>query len=290
MLMTTTLMFGYLRYVRKWNLTLVFLTMLVFFSLEIANFIANAVKILNQPFLLVFVFALLAVMFIWYKARKVTNRFLEFVQLTKYAQALRDLSDDKEIPKYATHLVYLTKADRPTNVEKQVIDSILAKKVKRADIYWFVHVNYTDEPYTMEYRVTELIDDKVIRVDFDLGFRVQARINMLFKRVLEEMEQDHELEFRSKYESIKKGDFHTDICYILTDRILSVENEFTLRDDLLLDAYFALKRLALSDREAFGLDPNLTVVEQVPLVIQQNSDLPLKRCKTNVVLPPREEE
>jgi KUP system potassium uptake protein len=206
-------------------------------------------------------------MFIWYRARKVTNRFLEFVPLTKYAQALRDLSDDKEIPKYATHLVYLTKADRATNVEKQVIDSILAKKVKRADIYWFVHVNYTDEPYTMEYRVKELIDDKVIRVDFDLGFRVQARINMLFKRVLEEMESDHELEFRSKYESIKKGDFHTDICYILTERILSVENEFTLRDDLILDAYFALKRMALSDREAFGLDPNLTVVEQVPLVI-----------------------
>ncbi|MBL7985855.1 MAG: hypothetical protein JNM91_12690, partial [Flavobacteriales bacterium] len=80
-----------------------------------------------------------------------------------------------------------------------------------------------------------------------------------------------------KYESIKKGDFHTDICYVLTERILSVENEFTLRDDLILDVYFALKHVALSDREAFGLDPNLTVVEQVPLVIQQRSDLPLKR-------------
>ncbi|MBP7513970.1 MAG: KUP/HAK/KT family potassium transporter [Flavobacteriales bacterium] len=282
MLMTTTLMYGYLRYVKRWKLALVFMAMAVFFSMEIANLVANAVKILHQPFLLVFVFALLGVMFIWYRARKVTNRFLEFVQLTKYAQALRDLSDDKEIPKYATHLVYLTKADRATNVEKQVIDSIMAKKVKRADIYWFVHVNYTDEPYTMEYRVKELIDDKVIRVDFDLGFRVQARINMLFKRVLEEMESDHELEFRSKYESIKKGDFHTDICYILTDRILSVENEFTLRDDLLLDAYFALKRFALSDREAFGLDPNLTVVEQVPLVIQQRSELPLKRVGKGV--------
>ena len=92
-----------------------------------------------------------------------------------------------EIPKFATHLVYLTKADSPRNVEKQIIDSILAKKVKRADIYWFVHVNYTDEPYTMEYRVKELIDDKVIRVDFDLGFRVQPRINMLFKRVLQDL-------------------------------------------------------------------------------------------------------
>ena len=277
MLMTTTLMYGYLRYVKRWHLALVVLVMGIFFGMETANFIANAVKILNQPFLLVFVFALIAVMFIWYRARKVTNRFLEFLPLTNYAQALRDLSDDKEVQKYATHLVYLTKADRPTQVEKHIVDSILSKKVKRADIYWFVHVNYTDEPYTMEYRVKELIDDKVIRVDFDLGFRVQARMNMLFKRVLEEMERDHELEFRSKYESIKKGDFHTDICYVLTDRFMSVENELSLTDDLLLDAYFALKRVALTDREAFGLDPNITVVEQVPLLVQNNRDMPLKR-------------
>ena len=173
--------------------------------------------------------------------------------------------------------MYLTKADRATNVEKQVIDSILARKVKRADIYWFVHVNYTDEPYRMEYRVKELIDDKVIRVDFDLGFRVQARINMLFRRVLEEMESDHDLEFSSKYESIKKGDFHTDICYILLDRVLSVENEFGLADDVVLDSYFALKKLALTDREAFGLDPNMTVVEKVPMIIQQRREVPLRR-------------
>jgi KUP system potassium uptake protein len=277
MLMTSVLMFGYLRYVRKWAMVLVLIVMFVFFSMEVANFVANVVKIIHRPYLLVFVFLLLAVMFIWYRARKITNRFIEFVQLTNHAQALRELSDDKEIPKYATHLVYLTKADRPTQVERQIVDSILAKKVKRADIYWFVHVNYTDEPYTMDYRVKELIDDKVIRVDFDLGFRVQARINLLFRRVLEEMESDHELEFRSKYESIKKGDFHTDICYVLTERFMSVENELALRDDLVLDAYFALKNLALSDREAFGLDPNVTVVEQVPLVVQNVRELPLKR-------------
>jgi KUP system potassium uptake protein len=279
MLMTTVLLYGYLRYVRRWHIAVVLLMMTVFFSLEIANFVANVVKIIHRPYLLAAVLLLLGVMFIWYRARKITNRFLEFVQLSKFAQALRDLSDDKEIPKFATHLVYLTKADNPANVEKQVIDSILAKKVKRADIYWFVHVNYTDEPYTMEYRVRELIDDKVIRVDFDLGFRVQPRINVLFKRVLEEMESDHELEFRSKYESIKKGDFHTDICYVLTERVMSVENEFTLRDDLVLDAYFAIKHVALSDREAFGLDPNVTVIEQMPLVIQQRRELPLKRVR-----------
>jgi KUP system potassium uptake protein len=277
MLMTTTLIYGYLSFVRRWSRWVVLPIMGLFFTVEVAYFTANAVKIIHRPWFVCSVLVLVAVMFIWFRARKITNLFLEFVQLSRFAQALRDLSNDTEIPKYATHLVYLTKADSPRNVEKHVIDSILARKVKRADIYWFVHVNYTDAPYTMEYRVQELIDDKVIRVDFDLGFRVQPRVNMLFKRVLEELEADHELEFRSKYESIKKGDFHTDICYVLTERILSVENEFSFRQDLILDAYYALKRIALSDREALGLDPNVTEVEQVPLVIAQPRAMPLKR-------------
>lgn len=277
MLMTTTLIFGYMRFVLKWPLWLVLPAMGLFLAVEGAYFVANTAKIAERPWLAFSVLILVSVMYIWYRARKITNRFLEFVRLVNYAQALRDLSDDKEIPKFATHLVYLTKADSPRNVEKQIVDSILARKVKRADIYWFVHVNYTDAPYTMDYRVQELIDDKVIRVDFDLGFRIQPRINMLFKRVLEDLDADHELEFRSKYESIKKGDFHTDICYVLTERVLSIENEFNFRKDAILDAYYALKKLALSDREAFGLDPNVTVVEQVPLVITEQRDMPLRR-------------
>ncbi|MBX2982270.1 MAG: KUP/HAK/KT family potassium transporter [Flavobacteriales bacterium] len=277
MLMTTVLLFGYLRFVRRWHMALVLLVIGIFFTLELANFVANAVKILHRPLLVVAVILVLGVMFTWYRARKIINRFIEFVPLMEYARSLRDLSNDRDIPKYATHLVYLTKADNPTQVERQIINSILARKVKRAEIYWFVHVNYTDEPYTMEYRVTELIDDKVIRVDFDLGFRVQPRVNLLFRRVLEELDADHELNFRSKYESIKKGDFHTDILYVITERVLSVENEFSLRDDLILDVYFTLKRLAQSDREAMGLDPNVSVVEQVPLVIQASRELPLKR-------------
>jgi KUP system potassium uptake protein len=278
MLMTTTLMFGYLRYVRRWPKVVVFGMMFIFFGLESANFVANVVKVIRLPWLIFFVAALLGVMYIWFHARKITNRFIEFAHLPDYAQKLKDLSNDRDITKFATHLVYLTKADRPINVEKQVVDSILARKVKRADIYWFLHVNYTDEPYTMQYRIMELVDDKVIRVDFDLGFRVQPRINKLFRHVLEEMDACHELDFKSKYESIQKGDFHTDICYVLMDRFMSIENEFTLRDDVILDAYYALKSVALSDREAFGLDPNVTLVEQVPLVIQTARELPLKRA------------
>ncbi len=283
MLMTSTLMFGYLRYLKRWHLLLVLPVIALFFTMETANFVANGRKILQIPLFVVFVAALTMIMFVWYRARKITNRFLDFVPLPDHAQALRDLSADDDITKFATHLVYLTKANQPLEVEKQIIDSIFAKKVKRAEIYWFVHVNYTDEPYTMEYRVMELIDDKVIRVDFDLGFRVQPRINVLFKRVIQELAENQELVFRNKYESIAKADFHTDITYVLMERIMSLENEFNLKDDMVLDAYFALKRVALSDREAFGLDPNLTVVEQVPLVLQQRREPPLKR---KVIPPP----
>ena len=277
MLMTTTLMYGYLRYVRRWNVFLVLGIMSVFLAVEGAYFVANAVKLMQRPWFALSVFSLVGVMYVWYRGRKITNKFLDFTPLADHAQALRDLSDDKEITKFATHLVYLTKANSPAEVEKHIIDSILARKVKRADIYWFVHVNYTDAPYSMEYEVRELIDDKVIRVDFNLGFRVQPRINMLFRRVLEELEADHELNFSSKYESIKKGDFHTDICYVLTERILSVENEFNFRKDAILDIYYFLKGVALNDSDAFGLEPNITVVEQVPLVLAAAREVPLKR-------------
>lgn len=277
MLMTTTLLFGWLRYVRHWPLAAVLATLGVFFAIELAYFVANTMKFTQAALFSLVVVVLFGVMYVWFRGRKITNRYLDFVPLASYANALRELSNDKEVPKFATHLVYLTKADAPGDIEHRTIASIMARKVKRADIYWFVHVNWTDEPYTMEYRVSELIDDKVIRVDFNLGFRVQPRINMLFTRVLTDLDADHELEFSSKYESIKKEDFHTDICYVLMERFLSVENEFKLRDDLVLDAYYALKKLALSDRKALGLDENMTVVEQVPLVIKATADLPLKR-------------
>lgn len=277
MLMTTLLLFGYLKYLRHWHWAIVFAVIGLFLCIELANFVANAVKILHYPLLLVAVVLALGVMFTWHRARKIVNRFIQFVPLTDHTDALRELSGDKDIPKYATHLAYLTKANNPLEVERQIINSLLARKVKRAEIYWFIHVNYTDEPYTMEYKVTELVDDKVIRVDFNLGFRVQPRVNLLFRRVLEELDAERELVFRNKYESIKKGDFHTDILYVITERVLSVENEFSLRDGLVLDIYFALKSLTQSDRDAMGLDPNVAVVEQVPLVIQAPREVPLVR-------------
>jgi KUP system potassium uptake protein len=199
------------------------------------------------------------------------------VKIKDYLEPMTELSTDKDIPKYATHLVYLTKANNHREIEHRIIDSILNRKPKRADIYWFIHIDRTDSPYGMEYSIMELVDDKVMRVDFRLGFRIQPRVNVLFKKVMQELNESHELGIYSKYESLKSKDFHADITYVIIESFFSIENELSFREDFIMDVYFNIKQLSQSDQKAFGLDNDMTVVEHVPLIIKANENLPLKR-------------
>lgn len=277
MIMTTILMNFYMLNVKRWSQAVVALIILVFTVVEISFFIANVVKVKESYITFVFSLSMIFVMMIWHRARKIANRYLDFVKMKDYLDPLVELSADKEMPKYATHLVYLTKANNHREIEHRIIDSILNRKPKRADIYWFIHIDRTDSPYGMEYSIRELVDDKVMRVDFKLGFRIQPRVNVLFKKVMQELNECQELGIYSKYESLKSKDFHTDITYVIIESFFSIENELSLREDFIMDAYFNIKQLAQSDQKAFGLDNDMTVVEHVPLIIKANENLPLKR-------------
>ena len=278
MLMTTTLMSIYMRYVKKWNRVLVWGILSIFIIVESAFFVANIVKLKESWMFLVFgAGSLIFIMLIWFKARKITNRYLQFVKIKDYFGMLTQLSADKEVPKYTTHLVYLTKANSETDIEKRIINSILFQKPKRADVYWFVHIDRVEEPYTMEYSVHELVDDKVIRVNFKLGFRIQPRINLFCKMIMQDMQTKHELEASTMYECLEKEDFHTDISYVIIESYLSVENELSVKEDFILDSYFFIKRWAQSDQKAFGLDNSVTVIENVPVLLVPKTFLDLKR-------------
>ena len=127
------------------------------------------------------------IMYIWFRSRKIKNRYVEFVRLEDYLPMIQELSNDPSVSKYATHLIYLTSANNPKEIEHKIIYSILNRKPKRADIYWFVHVDTLDNPYTCEYEVQTIIPNEVIRVEFRLGFRVEPRINIMFRKVVEDM-------------------------------------------------------------------------------------------------------
>ncbi|WP_298411778.1 KUP/HAK/KT family potassium transporter, partial [Hydrotalea sp.] len=277
MLMTTSLMFVFMYRVKKWNHWLIAVIMTIFLIVEVSFFITNVAKIKQRWMFLFFEFGLMFIMFVWYKARKITNSYLQFLKVKDYLTPLQLLSTDKEVPKYATHLVYLTKADSDGDIEKRIIDSILNRKPKRADVYWFVHIDRADNPYEMAYSVTDLMPDKVIKINFKLGFRIQPRINLLVKMVMQEMRKNNELCCNNKYEDLDVINFHTDITYVILETFLSVENELSVKEGFIMDTYFAIKHLAQSDQKAFGLDNATTIVERVPLLISPKTYLPLKR-------------
>ena len=204
---------------------------------------------------------------------------MKFVDIGKYTPQLIELSNDDEIPKFSTHLIYLSKANSRSQIEEKIIKSIFAKKPKRADVYWFVHLNRTSEPYTMSYDVSELIDDKVIKVNINVGFRIQPKTELYFKRIVQELVINKELNLHIRPDGSTKYNPEPDFKFVVIEKFLSIENEFALREGMLLKSYFLLKDMSLSDEKAFGLDKSDVIVENIPLVYHPVSNIELKRVK-----------
>lgn len=277
MMMTTLLLSRFLIYRLKWNKIAVTGLLVVFATIEIAFFVANVAKIKERWMFLFFELFIFLTMYTWYYARKINNRFTHFEDLGKHATQLKALREDQSIPKYATHLVYLTKANCRHEVEGKIIQSILARKPKRADVYWFVHVNRTEQPYTLNYDVSELVDDCIIRININVGFRIQPRTELYFKQIVTDLAANHELNLHQRSNGASAYNPHPDFTFVLFRKFLSVENEFALREGILLNAYFLLKRLGQSDEAAFGLEKNDVVVEHIPLVFQPVNQILLTR-------------
>ncbi len=279
MLMTTLLVYYFMRYVKHWPLWLVIIILCVFVTVEGSFFVANAVKLLKRLFFLVFEIGLIFTMYIWYRARKINNRLLTFIDLKDKVPMFKALSAEESIPKFATHLIYLTKANNSKQIEQKILYSIFSRMPKRADIYWFIHIERADDPYTMEYSIEELENDKIIRVEFRLGFRIQPRINVLFRKVVQDMVANKELDITSKYESLSQYNLAADFRFVLLEKFLSYENEFSLKEGFILRSYFAIKHYALSDAQAYGLDTSETRIEKIPLVVHPFSNFALKRVE-----------
>ena len=277
MMMTTILLNYYLLFRLKWNRIYVALIIGVFAIIETSFFIANVAKIKERWMFLFFELFIFMTMYVWYYARKINNRFVKFVDLGKYTPQLIELSKDDSIPKFSTHLIYLSKANSRSQMEEKIIRSIFSKKPKRADVYWFVHIDRTEETYTMSYDVSELVDDKVIKVTIHLGFRIQPKTELYFKKIVMELVANKELNLHIRPDGSTKYNAEPDFKFVVIEKFLSVENEFALSDGILLKSYFMLKDLGLSDEKAFGLDKSDVVVEHVPLIYQPVQNIDLKR-------------
>lgn len=277
-MLSTTSLLAYYLYIKRVSPILIVGMLLLFLIPELSFLVANLDKFPHGGWLtLLIAFALISLMWAWYAARKIRNRFVEFVKLKDYLKLIRDLSHDFSIPKYSTHLVYLTSANMVEEIEAKVVYSILQKQPKRADVYWFVHVDVLDEPYTTDYKVTELVKGNIFRVDFMLGFRVEPRINRMFRMVVEDMVRNMEVDITSRYESLGRKHMVGDFRFVVMEKFLSYENELPAFEKIIMDMYFTLKPFTLSEERAFGLDTSSVVIEKVPLIVSNVRDIQLRR-------------
>jgi KUP system potassium uptake protein len=280
MIMTSCL-FAYYMFIKRVPIIFIAAYLLVYLVIEFSFLVANLEKFPHGGFVtLVVGGGIFMVMLSWFKARKIKNRYVEFVKLEDYVSIIQELSNDRSIPKYSTHLVYLTSANNPKEIEHKIIYSILYRKPKRADLYWFVHVDVLDEPYTMEYTVQTIIPNEIIRVEFRLGFRVEHRIQMMFKKVVEEMVHNKEVNIVSRYESLSKNNVMGDFRFIIMEKFLSRDNALPLWERLMMRGYFLLKKVSLSEERAFGLDSSDVTLEKYPIIVSPTPECNLKRLNS----------
>ncbi|MBL7743048.1 MAG: KUP/HAK/KT family potassium transporter [Chitinophagaceae bacterium] len=279
MLMTTILFANYLvlhRVKSAW----IYIFLMGYFIVEVGYLLALMDKFIHGGYITLIVGGFMfLVMYVWYRARKIKNRYVEFVRLEHYIPKIQELSNDKAVPKYATHLVYLTSANNPKEIEHKIIYSILNKKPKRADIYWFVHVDTLDDPYTCEYKVEHIIPNDIIRVDFRLGFRMEPRINLMFRKVVEDLVANKEVNIISRYESLASSNTVGDFQFMVMEKYLSQDNELPFMERVIMKLHFWLKEHSLSEERGFGLDVANVTVEKFPLIVAPVTNLKLRRVE-----------
>ena len=277
-MLATTILFSNYLVSKRVSSPWIYLFLIVYLSIELCFLFANLMKFMHGGYIALLVGGILfAVMYVWFRARKIKNRYVEFVRLENYLPMLQELSNDLTVQKHATHLVYLSSANSKHEIEHKIIYSILNRKPKRADIYWFVHVDTMDDPYTCQYEVETIVPNEVIRVEFKLGFRMQPRINLMFRKVVEELVANKEVNITSRYESLQRNNVVGDFQFVVMEKFLSQDNELPFIEKIVMRVYFALKHISLSEEKGFGLDQSNVTVEKFPLIVAPVSSLKLKR-------------
>ena len=264
----TTILLNYYLIMKRVSMFLIVPVIALYLTIEGCFLVANLDKFPHGGYVtLMIASVLIGIMTVWFLAKKISKTYTKIVKIDAYKKVLAELSVDLSIPKYATHLVYMTNSNRIDEIEEKVMYSILQKRPKRADLYWFIHVNILSEPYKREYRVTEVIKDDLYRIDFNLGFREPTKINLMFKEVIKNMVECGEVDITSRYESLSKNNIIGDFKFVLSEKFLSNDSDLTFFEKIVMNSYFILKKLSLSEEKGFGLDSSSVKIEQFPMVL-----------------------
>lgn len=267
MLMTTVLLSFYLRH-RGLPAWLVATFAVAFLAIEGCFLVANLFKFMHGGWYTILIAgAVCAVMIIWHRACHIRRRYIQFKPIADHAPVIADIRADRDIPKYATNLVYISHSDDPALVESKILYSIINKQPKRADRYWILRVQYTDTPDTLTYTATPLADGRIWCVGLNIGFRVQPKITVYLRQIVEDLVAAGRIDLVSTYPSLRRHGIPGDFRFSIIHRIFSPSSNCAKGERTVMRLFERLRHLAVSPERAMGLDTSTTTVENVPLII-----------------------
>ena len=277
-MLTTTLLLGFwMKYngVKTW-ISISFMS--VFILIEGVFLVSNAAKFMHGGWYTMLLAALIfAVMFVWQKATKIRNKFIEYHKFEDHLEIISDIKQDNEIPKHASNLVYISKSENDKKVESKVLYSIINKHPKRADHYFIIRVNYDDAPDTLEYKYEVLIPATLYSIDLFLGYRVDPKVSVYLRQIIEDMVEKNEIDLVSNYPALKKRNIPGDFRFIIIHRLFSPSSNCSKFEKSVMKIYGYLSKLGLSTEKALGLDTSNVSVENVPLIINHGKERRIKK-------------
>lgn len=207
------------------------------------------------------------IMLVWVAALKIRRRHLSSKRTSDYYGIISDIKADDTIPKYASNLVYVNHSHGEGSVDDKLVYSIINKQPKRADHYWLLNLEFVDTPDTLEYTFTPLVKDTLFSVTMHIGFRIEPRVSLYLRQIVEDLVADGKLDLTSTYPSLRKNGIPGDFRFVIIHRIYYPEDSHNRRQNLLMSLYAIIRKIGIDEPNALGLDTSVVVVERVPLII-----------------------
>lgn len=271
MMMTTLLLFIYLHNNNSALWLSIPLTTF-FLTVEGSFFIANMFKFAHGGFATILIAGFLfSIMYIWYNGRRIKNRCVTYEPIAPIVTSLDRISADETIPKFATHLVYVTRAKYPNDMESKIIYSLLNKQPKRADTYWFVYLHRSDEPYQFRYTVKTYVPQKIFRLDIFSGFKQGVHMDAFVHLICKDLEENGKVDLQSRYPALREQKIEGDFRFVVVERIIRNLDLPTVKKTI-LSLYYMIKKFSTSDTQILDLDPSMVTLDYVPLKNLKDKD------------------
>ena len=271
-MLTTTLLLAFWLRSRGVNMIVVGAFFTFFMTVEGIFFVANMSKFVHGGWFSLMIAAVVgSIMIVWRNSTRRRASFIEYRRMADSAATISAVKADREIPKYASNLVYLSRSGDPSLVESKLLYSIVNKQPKRADHYWFVHIDHVDSPDELSYSVSVAVPETIYVVTMHLGFRVAPRISVYLRQIVEDLVASGDLDLCSGYPSLRREGIPGDFRFIILHRIFSPTSICGATTALLMRLHDILRHIGVSDTSAYGLDTSVVTAETVPLIINTSS-------------------